>query len=115
METQTDDDFVARISLLEDQLRKERGQHKEEMGKLCKFEERLQKRLDNKDEEINNLNSMIVTLDEYENLPKYGTRSSYALDGFDDLWSNTDSQTSAIQEKFHDNNTTADKPTERDP
>lgn len=30
---------------------------------------------------------MIVTLDEYENLPKYGTRSSYALDGFDDLWS----------------------------
>ena len=29
----------------------------------------LQKRLDDKDEEIQNLNSMIVTLDEYENLP----------------------------------------------
>jgi hypothetical protein len=46
---------------------------------LGEFVERLQKRLDDKDEEIQNLNSMIVTIDEYENLPKYGTRSSYAL------------------------------------
>ena len=55
---------------------------------------------------------MIVTLDEYENLPKYGTRSSYALDGFDDLWSSIDSQTRALQEKLYDNNhMTDDKPT----
>jgi hypothetical protein len=111
--TQTDDDLVARISLLEDQLKKERGQHKEETRKLGEFVERLQKRLGDKDDEIQNLNSMIVTLDEYENLPKYGTRSSYALDEFDDVWSSTDSQTRALQEKFHDNNNmTDDKPTE---
>jgi hypothetical protein len=114
IETQTEDDLVARISLLEDQLKKERGQHKEETRKLGEFVERLQKGLDDKDEEIQNLNSMIVTLDEYENLPKYGTRSSYALDGFDDLWSSTDSQTRALQEKFNDNNNmTDDKPTEK--
>jgi hypothetical protein len=114
IETQTDDDPVARISLLEDQLKKERGHHKEETRKLGEFVERLQKRLDDKDEEIQNLNSMIVTLDEYENLPKYGTISSYALDGFDDLWSSTDSQTGALQEKFHDNNNmTDDKSTEK--
>ena len=62
---------VARISLLEDQLKKERRQHKEETRKLGEFVERLQKRLDDKDDEIQNLNSMIVTLDEYENLPKH--------------------------------------------
>ena len=115
IETQTDDDLVARISRLEDQLKKERGQHKEEVKKLGEFVERLQKRLDDKDEQIHNLNSMIVTLDEYENLPKYGTRSSYALDGFDDLWSSTDSQTISLQEKFNNNNNnmTDDKPTEK--
>ena len=60
---------------------------------MGEFVERLQKLLDDKDEEIQSLNSMIVTLDEYETLPKYGRRSSYALDGFDDLWSSTNSQT----------------------
>jgi hypothetical protein len=35
------------------------------------------------------------------------------LDEFDDVWSSTDSQTRALQEKFHDNNNMADdKPTE---
>jgi vacuolar-type H+-ATPase subunit I/STV1 len=110
IETKTDDDLVARLSLLEDQLKKEKVQHKEETRKLGELEERL----DDKDEEIQNLNSMIVTLDEYENLPKYGTRSSYALDGFDDLCSSTDSQTRALQEKLYDNNNmTDDKPTEK--
>ena len=114
IETQTDDDLVARISLLEDQLKKERGQHKEETRKWGEFVERLQKLLDDKDEEIKNLNSMIVTLDEYETLPKYGRRSSYALDGFDDLWSSTDSQTRAPQEKFNDNNSMTDDKTNRE-
>ena len=49
---------------------------------------------------------MIVTIDEYENLRKYGTISSYALDGFDDLWSSTDSQdkspTREIPRQQHD-------------
>jgi hypothetical protein len=43
IETQTDDDLVARISFLEDQLKKERVQHNEETGKLGEFVERLQK------------------------------------------------------------------------
>ena len=114
IETQTDDFLVARISLLEDQLKKEREQHKEEKRKFEELVESLRKRLDDKDEEIQNHNSMIVNLDEYKNLPKYGTRRSYALDGFDDLWSSRDNQTRALQEKFNDNNDmTDDKPTER--
>ena len=45
---------------------------------------------------------MIVTLDEYENLPKYATHSSYDLDGFEDLWNNPDQQTLNLRKHFRE-------------
>jgi hypothetical protein len=39
IETKTDDDLVARLSLLEDQLKKEKVQHKEETRKLGEQED----------------------------------------------------------------------------
>ncbi|CAG2227216.1 unnamed protein product [Mytilus edulis] len=106
---QTDEDLSQRVSLLEEQLTMERETHKIETNKLADFIERLQTRLDQKEEEVKNLNSMIVTIDEYENLPKYGTRSSHALDGFEELWNNPDDETVRLQQKFKDNNNNSTK------
>ncbi|CAC5407762.1 unnamed protein product [Mytilus coruscus] len=47
---------------------------------------RLEKKLAEKDRDISNLKDTIVTLEEYEELPKCGVRSSHALDGFQHLW-----------------------------
>ncbi|VDH91882.1 Hypothetical predicted protein [Mytilus galloprovincialis] len=106
---QTDEDLVQRVSLLEEQLKMERESHKIETNKLADFIERLQTRLEKKEEEVKNLNSMIVTIDEYENLPKYGTRSSHALDGFEELWNNPDDETVRLQQQFKDNNNNSTK------
>lgn len=43
---------------------------------------------------------MIVTMDKYENLPQYGTCSSIAWNGFDDLWNNPDEETVRLQENY---------------
>ncbi|CAC5407836.1 unnamed protein product [Mytilus coruscus] len=113
---QTDEDLPQRVSLLEEQLKIQRETHKIETNKLADFIKRLQTRLDQKEEEVKNLNSMIVIIDEYENLPKYGTRSSHALDGFEELWNNPDEETVRLQEKFQDtNNNTSKRPMNKSP
>ncbi|CAG2226317.1 unnamed protein product [Mytilus edulis] len=113
---QTDEDLSQRVSLLEEQLIMERETHKIETNKLGDFIQRLQTRLDQKEEEVKNLNSMIVTIDEYENLPKYGKRSSHALDGFEELWNNPDDETVRLQQNFKDtNNNSTKRPINKSP
>lgn len=57
--------------------------HRKEVHMNCRlssYVQRLEQKIDKRDKEISHLKSMIVTLDEYEELPRFGTRSTHALE-----------------------------------
>lgn len=64
---------------------------------------RLEKKLAERDRQISDLKDTIVTLEEYEELPKCGVRSSHALDGFQHLWEKFKPHSKQSSERYFGN------------
>lgn len=88
--------LIQRIKSLEQQLNL---RHRKEVD-MSSYVQRLEQKIDKRDKDISHLKSMIVTLDEYEELPRFGTRSSHALDGFQNLWENSYPKTKEASERY---------------
>lgn len=92
--------LIQRIKSLEQQ---QNLIHRKEVDINCRlssYVQRLEQKIDKRDKEISHLKSMIVTLDEYEELPRFGTRSSHALDGFQNLWDNSYPKTKEARDRY---------------
>lgn len=77
--------------------------HRKEVHMNCRlssYVQRLEQKIDKRDKEISHLKSMIVTLDEYEELPRFGTRSTHALDGSQNLWENSYLKTKETSDRY---------------
>lgn len=96
-------EWKSQIKGLERQLYDKQCELEDKNKRFSDYILRLEKKLAEKDGQISDLKDTIVTLEEYEELPKCGVRSSHALDGFQHLWEKFKPHSKQSSERYFGN------------
>lgn len=78
--------WMNRLKSLEKRLNDQERGFKRRSIQFADYVARLEIRINEKDNEITNLRSLVGSQEEYEVSPSVGVRTEYALDGFEYLW-----------------------------